>query len=351
MFRSVRVKLTGWYLLIIMLISMVFSVGIYFSMTRELERGFRRAEMRFRAEELGIPSQQLPGHWEDERPNLREMDPHFSFIEDLEATKKRIALGLLAVNGIILSISAAAGYFLAGKTLRPIEKDKAEQKRFVADASHEFRTPLTVLKTSMEVALREKKMSMSKAKKLIKSNLEDIDSMHSLSNNLLSLASYQNNGSNLSFRKINLAEVIKTTYKKILPLAKKKGVDIKLKVQDCVIEADKTSLGEMTLIFLDNALKYTSKGGKVTVSTRVDKKYVFIKIKDTGVGISRQDVPHIFDRFYRVDQSRSKNNVQGFGLGLSLAKRIIEIHKGSVEIVSKFSKGTAFVVKLPLKHS
>ena len=104
----------------------------------------------------------------------------------------------------------------------------------------------------------------------------------------------------------------------------------------------------MVLIFLDNAVKYTPKDGKVTISTRVDKKRAFIKIKDTSVGISKQDVPYIFDRFYRVDQSRSKNNRQGFGLGLSLAKKIIEMHKGSVEIVSRVGKGTIFIVELPL---
>lgn len=351
MFRSARVKLTGWYLLIIMLISMVFSVGIYTTMTRELERGFKRAEMRFRAGELGVPLPQFPERWEDVNPGLRKVDPRFSFTEDLKAAKKRIALGLFVVNGAILGISAVAGYFLAGKTLRPIEKAMAEQKRFVADASHEFRTPLTALKTSMEVALREKKLSATQAKKLIKSNLEDVDSMYFLANKLLSLASYQNNGSNLNFKEVNLAEIIKTTYKKILPLAKKEGVDINLKIQDCVIEADKTSLGEMMLIFLDNAVKYTPKGGKVIISTQKDKKLALIKIKDTGIGISKQDIPHIFDRFYRVDQSRSKNEVPGFGLGLSLAKKIIEIHKGSVDVVSKVGKGTTFIVKLPLKHS
>jgi len=340
MFRSARVKLTCWYLLIIMLISLVFSIGIYTAMTRELERGFRRAEMRFRVEELSIP----PHH-------LRGINPHFSFSQDLKVIKKRITLGLLMVNGVILGISATAGYFLAGKTLRPIEKAMDEQRRFVADASHEFRTPLTALKTSMEVALREKKMSTGQAKKLIKSNLEDVDDMHSLSDNLLSLASYQNNGNNSNFEKINLAKLIKTAYEKILSLAKKKGVNIKLKTQNGIIEANKTGLEEMLLIFLDNAVKYTPKGGKVAISTQVDKKYASIKIKDTGIGISKQNIPHIFDRFYRVNQSRSKNNAPGFGLGLSLAKRIIETHKGSVEIVSRVGKGTAFIIKLPLKHS
>jgi len=345
MLRSARVKLTGWYLLIIMLISVSFSAVIYLGVSRELERGFRRTEMRLRAEKFGIPpSQRFSGRRKDAKPR-------FSFIEDLGVAKKRVALGLLTVNVIILGISAAAGYFLAGKTLKPIEKAMNEQKRFVADASHEFRTPLTALKTSMEVALREKKMSASQVKKLIKSNLKDVDGMQSLANNLLSLANYQNNGGNFNFEEVNLAEVIRTTYKKILPLAKKEGVDIRLKIQDCVVEADKTSLGEMVLIFLDNAVKYTPKGGKVTISTQKDKKFALVKIKDTGIGISKQDITHIFDRFYRVDQSRSKNNVQGFGLGLPLAKKIIEIHKGSVKVFSKIGKGTAFIIKLPLKRS
>mgnify|MGYP001032880901 CR=1 FL=1 len=352
MFRSARLKLTAWYLLIIMLISIIFSVVTYASMTRELKRGFKQAEMRFRAEELGIPfPRHFSGRWEDISLKLKEMDPRFFFTEDIQTAEKRLRLNLLIINGTIWSFSAIAGYFLAGKTLKPIETAMKEQKRFIADTSHELRTPLTALKTSMEVALRDKKMSVNQAKKLIKSNLEDIENMHLLTNNLLDLTNYQNNGSHLNFEKIDLAEVIETTYKKILPLAKKKGVDIKLKTQNCIIEADKTSLKEMVLIFLDNAVKYTRKGGKVTISTQVDKKCAFIKIEDTGVGISKQDVPHIFDRFYRVDQSRSKNNVSGFGLGLSLAKRIIEIHKGTITVNSTLGEGTTFSIKLPLKHS
>ena len=344
MFHSARIKLTGWYLLIIMLISVVFSAGIYSVVSRELERGFRRVEMRFRAEELGFPPA-------DQSSKRQKKATYFSLVEDLKAAKKRVTLRLLIVNGIILGVSAAAGYFLAGKTLRPIEKAMNEQKRFIADASHELRTPLTALKTSMEVALRDKKMSVSQAKKLIKSNLDDIDGMQSLADKLLSLANYESNGGSLNFEKISLSETIKSAYRKILPLAKKKGIDVKLRLQECIIEADKTSLEEMMLIFLDNAVKYTPKGGKVAIFTRADKKYAFIKIKDTGIGISKQDIPHIFERFYRADQSRSKNSAQGFGLGLSLAKKIIEIHKGLVKVSSEIGKGTSFTVKLPLKHS
>lgn len=370
MFKSARLKLTGWYLFIIMLVSAFFSSVIYLGTIRELEGGFRRAELRLKAEELGIPlPRHFPSRLEDLPPRLQEISPRFFSVEDLEVAKKRLGLNLLVMNGVILGISALAGYFLAGKTLKPIEKAMGEQKRFVADASHELRTPLAALKTSMEVALRDKKMSVREARKLIKSNLEDIDSLESLSNNLLSLASLQNNSKNLVFGEVDIAEVIRSAYRKIIPLAREKKIEVKIQTQKQTIFANKESLEKMILIFLDNAVKYTSKEGKVTIRTKTDKKHLILEIKDTGIGIAPKDIPHIFDRFYRADQSRSREHLRGgrlssrshdssdgegvggFGLGLSLAKRIIEIHKGSVEVLSKVGKGTTFTVKLPLKHS
>ena len=101
---------------------------------------------------------------------------------------------------------------------------------------------------------------------------------------------------------------------------------------DLIFVADKPSLEKMITIFLDNAIKYTPRGGKVTISAKKDKKYVLIKIKDTGIGIPEEDLPHIFDRFYQVERSRSKIDAPGYGLGLALAKRIIEIHKGNVYV-------------------
>ncbi len=352
MFRSARVKLTGWYLLIIMLISVVFSAVIYTSTTRELERGFRRAEMRFRGEELDTPfHRQWPGRWENINPTPRETDLSFSFIEDIEAAKKRVALNLLMINGAILAISAAAGYFLAGKTLTPIEVALDEQKRFVADASHELRTPLTALKTSIEVALRKKRLVDKDARAIMESSLEDIDGLESLANNLLSLTQYQQGNSAFVFQPTDINEVVENAHKKISPLAKKKNIKISLRTSSQVLEANRQSLAEMMLIFLDNAVKYTPKSGKVVVTTKSDRKNLIVEVNDTGIGILKEDIPHIFDRFYRIDQSRSKDSVAGFGLGLSLAKRIIELHKGFVEVESAEGEGTTFTVKLPFKHS
>jgi len=136
-----------------------------------------------------------------------------------------------------------------------------------------------------------------------------------------------------------------------LPLAKEKNIEIKAKVKKQNIQANRESLEEMMLIFLDNAVKYSFPKGKVMVKTKIDKKHLILEIKDMGIGIAKKDIPQIFDRFYRVDQSRSKENIPGYGLGLSLAKRIIEIHKGSVAVSSALGKGTAFTIKLPLGRS
>ena len=351
MFKSARLKLTGWYLLIIMLISISFSAAIYFRVSQELEISFRRAEIRQQARELGIP---LPRRWpigqEDLDSRLQNSESRFFLAEDLEAAKRHVAFNLLIINSAILALSAGAGYFLAGKTLRPIETALEEQKRFVADASHELRTPLTSLKTSLEVALRDKKMSAIQARKLLQSNLEDANNLKSLTDKLLSLARYQSNGKSCHFEKHNLAAIIRAAYHKILPLAKKKGVEIELQVEDILIEADQTSLEEMVLIFLDNGVKYTVKGGKIKLTTRAEVNHISMEIKDTGVGITEKDLPYIFERFYRADLSRAKEETSGFGLGLALAEKIIEIHKGVVSVSSVLGKGTTFTIKLPLKH-
>jgi signal transduction histidine kinase len=134
-------------------------------------------------------------------------------------------------------------------------------------------------------------------------------------------------------------------------LAKKKEISLEKKVGNQVVWADEDNLQEMLWIFLDNSVKYTPRGGKVTIETESDKRWLIIQVKDTGIGIAKEDIPHIFDRFYRADQSRSKEKVDGFGLGLSLAKTIIEMHKGTVEVSSVLGKKTTFTIKLSLKHS
>jgi len=223
-----------------------------------------------------------------------------------------------------------------------------EQNRFISDASHELRTPLAALKTSTEVALRDRKMSASEARQILEDNLEDIGSLEMLSEHLLRLAQYQKGRRVLEFEKVNLGDSAKRIYKKIQAIADKKKIDLELKISDIYINADLISIEELMLIFMDNALKYTPEGGRVSLSVVGEGKNAVMKVSDSGEGINRKDIPHIFDRFYRVDRSRSKSRISGFGLGLPVAKRIVELHHGSINVSSKPGSGSTFTARFPL---
>lgn len=333
MFRSARIKITSWYLLAILIISFIFSIAIYRTVASDLNARYANIENYIEINIKGM--ERIP-------PVLRNI-----LKNDLQTAKQRVVIMLLFANGAILIISAFIGYFLAGRTLRPIEEMVEEQNRFITDASHELRTPLAALKTSTEVALREKKISNAEARKILGENLEDIGSLELLSERLLHLAQYQKGEKELAFERINLGRAINTSYKKILPLAMKKDIQINIDVQDNYIEADRVSIEEIMLILLDNAVKYTPEGGKVSISSQVEGRNAIIKVIDSGPGISQRDIPRIFDRFYRADHSRSKVKVSGFGLGLPIVKRVLELHHGSVSVSSRIGSGSTFIVQLP----
>ena len=334
MFQNARIKLTLWYLLIIMLVSFLFSIGVYKILTREVER-FARIQ-RFRIERgFGENHVILP-------PNL---DSDF-----VSETKARIAATLSTIDFVILIISGALGYFLAGKTLLPIKSMLDEQNRFITDASHELRTPLTALKSSMEVFLRAKNSSISEANLLVKESIEEVDHLTSLSNALLQLSQYQKPDSIVKMDTISIAEILKEVVIKLSPLAKEKKLIINKDIKDFQVRGNKLSLSDLFVILLDNAIKYTKKGS-VAVSTETKDGFVNILVKDTGIGIAEKDTSHIFDRFYRADESRSEANVFGYGLGLSIAKRIVDIHRGKISVESKVGEGSTFMVSLPSDFS
>ncbi len=353
MFKSARIKLTLWYLLIIMLISLSFSAVIYFGITKEMERGFRRMELRHKAQDMGIP---LPRYFsfrsEDLPPKLRSSTPRLLFPEEVAEAKKRILLNLVAINGSIFIFVSIAGYFLAGKTLSPIEKVLEDQKRFIADASHEFKTPLTALRTSIEVALRDQDLNLAEAKKTLKESLEEINNLSTLTDKLLKLSRLQARENHQLFSLFSFNEIIEEALKNVRPLAQKKKIQIDTSCPTNIdFYGEKDSLKEMLIIFLDNAVKYTPSGGKISLIVTPQKNNLIIKVKDTGIGIAEEELPFIFNRFYRADQSRSKKTVSGFGLGLALAKEIIEKHKGKIKVETKLGQGTCFTIILPFKKT
>jgi len=339
MFKSARIKLAGWFLLVTAAVVVFFSGIIYLSLSQDLERGFRGTGTGMVLKLRGSASP-LPPHsnFFDLPVETREEISDY-FNQNLAIAKSNILRRIVFIDVIILSFSAVLGYFLAGKILAPIEEAMIKQKRFVADASHELRTPLTALKTGTEVVLRDKKLTVGKAKKTLQDNLEEVDN----------LSRYQENGQILEKSTFSLEELIESANKKIILLAKKKKINLKLKLASGKISADRMALEEALLVFLDNAVKYTPPGGNVLVKTKKIGNSWQILIKDSGIGIDEQDLPHIFERFWRADLARQKGTQDGYGLGLALAKEIIDLHQGKIGVESKVGKGTTFIITLPQK--
>ncbi|KKP59226.1 MAG: Histidine kinase [Candidatus Roizmanbacteria bacterium GW2011_GWA2_34_18] len=331
MFKKARLKLTAWYLLIIMFVSIAFSLVIYQGLMSEVHR-FLRIQ-RSRIERLFPPNPAQP----------------FFVDEDLiTEIQQRIIFGLGIINTIIFITSGALGYFLAGKTLKPIQEMVEEQNRFISDASHEFRTPLTALKSSLEVNLRDKNLSIEEAKKIMSENINDVNHLQKLSDSLLQLSQYEKPQIYSNFEKVSLKQIIEESINKIAPLAKNKNILIKTNLVNVNLKGNKFSLIDLFVILLDNAVKYSGKKSTIVINAKKIDHSVLISIEDQGIGIDKKDTPYLFDRFYRSDKARSKKGIDGYGLGLSIAKKIMNQHKGSIKIKSKLKKGTTVVVNLPI---
>jgi signal transduction histidine kinase len=248
--------------------------------------------------------------------------------EIIKETKRRITFSLFATNVVILGLSAASGYFLAGKTLEPIRKNMEEQKEFIGSASHELRTPLTSLKTEIEVGLRDKKFTAIAARRILVSNLEEVNKMQKLSDYLLRLNRLESGKNVFGMSKVDLKKVA------IKAIGKRR---VKSDLEKSVVVGNEDALSELVGILLDNAFKYSSEGHDISVRVK-DKQ---IEVSDKGIGIPKGDLPYIFDRFYRGDKSRTKD---GYGLGLSIAKQIADLHGAKIKVESKLGMGSTFKV-------
>ena len=325
MFEKARIKLTTWYLGIIMLISIMFSMVIYRGVNAELTRMSNRQSLRIEREFQGFV------------PNIR-LDQ-----ELLEESRVRLVRLLFLVNCIILGISGLGGYYLAGKTLSPIEEMLKRQEEFVANASHDLKTPITAMRSNLEVTLRDKNMTNAGLIQIIRDNLSDVIKLQILSENLLTLST--KNTSVLKNESLN--SIISLATSEVAPLAKNKQITIdqkKLK-GDTHVMADANRLQRALVAIIDNAIKYSPEQSVVKIDVVKKKKVVSVAIIDNGVGIAKDELEKVTNRFYRADNSRHSS---GHGLGLSIASQIIEEHDSELKIVSKINHGTTFKFDLNL---
>jgi len=260
--------------------------------------------------------------------------------------QNRILIFLGSINIGVLITAGGLGYFLAGRTLKPIADMVEEQRRFISDASHELRTPITSLKSSFEVYLRDPDLTLMQAKNLIKESVADVDRLQSLSDGLLTLAQYQQQAAAVPRERTDVQDCIRLAIRKVSVLANTKRITISDASKRAALLANKERITELFVILLDNAIKYSPEKSRITVKTTQRDGYVTISVTDQGMGITKKDLPHIFHRFYRTDTARERKGAGGYGLGLAIAKQIVTSHGGQITATSSLNKGSTFSVRL-----
>lgn len=335
-FHSASVKLAGLYLVIILVISFLFSGWLYNVSLYQIKQSIIRAPG---------PLHRL----------LLEEDPEFaqelrrSQQEAIDEARAYLIYQLVVLNIIIAIAGGAMSYYLARRTLKPIEEAHEAQSRFTADASHELRTPITAMRTETEITLTDPKLTLADAKAQLESNIEELDKLTALSENLLKLSRLDDQAVELST--ISLREVASQAIGRASPHAEKKKQLITSKVPEIMMNGNSVTLVEALVILLDNAIKYSPEKTTINLSAKQQKQMVRISVTDRGVGIAAIDIPRIFERFYRADQSRTKNKVDGYGIGLSIVQATAQAHGGTVQVKSTPGKGSTFILTLPIRSS
>jgi len=329
-----------------------------------------------------------------------------SSLEGVEDALNKLFLILIISVPSTLIIASLGGQFLAHKALKPVDnitqtarmitsqnlnqrinppkvKDEIsrlietfnemisrldqsfrQMKQFSSDASHELKTPLTILKGEVEVMLRKERTS-HEYQQTLKSNLEEINRMSQIVEDLLTLSKADTEEIRLNKEKVNLTEILNEVVAQMNRLAASKKLHLSGSNhhQDIHIFGDALRLRELFINLIENGIKYTEEGGSIRIilqkeylppmrdqSDRVEREkgeFVKIIVSDTGIGIAKDDQERIFNRFFRVDKARSREQ-GGSGLGLSICKWIVEAHQGEIEVESKLGKGSSFIVRLPI---
>jgi heavy metal sensor kinase len=329
-----------------------------------------------------------------------------SSLEDVEDALNTLLIILMIAVPLALLIASMGGQFLANKALKPVDqitqtarmitsknlnqrikslrvKDEisrlietfnemisrldrsfSQVKQFSTDASHELKTPLTILKGEVEVTLR-KERTPQEYEQILKSNLEEINRMSQIVEDLLLLSKADSGELRLNKEDMNLTEILNEVVAHVDTLAQSKHLHVETSNhhEEIHILGDPLRIRELFLNLIENGIKYTEEGGSIRIRLTKDTllqdgntsgrpqeeqtEFVKIIVSDTGIGIAKEDQERIFDRFFRVDKARSRGQ-GGSGLGLSICKWIVEAHRGEINVESELGKGSSFIIKLPI---
>ncbi|HIS95671.1 MAG TPA: HAMP domain-containing protein [Candidatus Ventricola gallistercoris] len=271
-------------------------------------------------------------------------------VKELSAGIERMSKGdyehRVHVPGHSEMAQLAAAFNQMSEQVRNLDEAR---NQFVSNASHELKTPLATIKILVESMMYQEDMDPQLRNEFLGDIDKEIDRLSSVVGDLLTLVHIDSHKLKLRREMMVFADTVRESVARLKPLAQTRDQEIKMQIADsCEMFADPGKLAQVCYNIIENAIKYTPNGGTVTVSLHKSGRDAVLDISDTGVGIPPEDLPHIFDRFYRVDKARSRDT-GGTGLGLSIVKQIVRLHAGSVNVQSEVGKGTTFTVQLPVK--
>lgn len=317
-FDQAKIKLTFFYVLIMTLIIIFFSSILFFTLEKNT------------------------------RDIIDEVEVTQSIKEELYSRQTDNLQNIIIISDLfILILITISSYYLAHKTLKPIKDSLDSQKKFTADASHDLRTPLAIMRTENEVLIQNPNSSIIDYRQVVRSNLEEISKMSSLVEDLLLIARTENTLDVSNLEKVDLKNSLNILIQKNQKQFENKHLKLEIENELSVyLKINKYNLERALQNILQNAINYTKENGTISFKTQLIGKCVELVIEDTGVGISEKDLPNIYYRFYKAEHSRNDNS--GSGLGLAITKQIIEQNGGSISLSSEMGVGTKVTIILPI---
>ena len=253
----------------------------------------------------------------------------------------KLLIGLLVGGAAGLVLAAAGGWWLAGKSLRPVRVAFERQHAFVSDASHELRTPLAVIRANAEYLQGEQPENLE-----VRDIVGETDRLSMLVDTLLAVAR-DDEGARASYTPVDMTEVVETAVASFQTMAGEHGLELTYATPDqLMVTGDRDQLRQVLVILLDNAVRYTPAGGRIHVQARPDGKDAVLTVHDTGIGIPEQALERVFERFYRGDEARNRQS-GGAGLGLAIARDLVTRHAGRISVTSTEGAGTTFTIQIP----
>ena len=233
------------------------------------------------------------------------------------------------------------------KRMKTLDDSRQE---FVSNVSHELKTPITSMKVLADSLLMQEDVPVELYKEFMGDIAEEIDREDKIINDLLSLVKMDRKAADVNIQETNINELLELIVKRLKPIAGKQNIDLVLEsFKPVMAEIDETKLTLAISNLVENAIKYNKEDGWVHLSLNSDHKYFYVKVEDSGIGIPEDAQEHIFERFYRVDKSHSRE-IGGTGLGLAITRSAVLMHRGAIKVYSKEGEGTTFTVRIPLTY-